>query len=134
MKIVNLTPHDIVILNMTNVIFSDKGMIADPSVVEVKVTIPPAVDLPLPRVERTAQYIEMLHIEELLDANIPVSRGTGCVVTNLPEKEEGTVYLVSGIVLEAVKKLGRQDFLAPNELVRDKDHPGVVLGALSLIS
>jgi hypothetical protein len=42
-------------------------------------------------------------------------------VTNLPEPVEGTLYIVSGLVLTAAKALGRVDCVAPAT-----GHPGVV--------
>lgn len=40
---------------------------------------------------------------------------------SLPPVVEGTVYVVSGQALEALKASGRSDFAAPGELVRDAD-------------
>lgn len=48
-----------------------------------------------------------------------VDNATKAVVGGLPPAVEGTVYVVSGQALEAVKATGRLDFAAPGELVRD---------------
>ena len=48
-----------------------------------------------------------------------IDNATKEVMGGLPEMVEGTVYVVSGQALEAVKALGRVDFAAPGELVRD---------------
>lgn len=54
-----------------------------------------------------------------------VDNATKAVVGGLPQEVEGTVYVVSGQALEAIKALGkpwsRADFAAPGELVRDSN-------------
>lgn len=42
-------------------------------------------------------------------------------VEGLPNSVDGTVLLVSGLVLEATRQVGRCDCAAPGELVRDSD-------------
>lgn len=41
-------------------------------------------------------------------------------VHNLPDPQPNTYYIVSGIMLDHAKSMGRTDCLAPGELVRDK--------------
>ena len=48
-----------------------------------------------------------------------VDNATKAVIGGLPPVVEGTTYVVSGQSLEAVKGLGRSDFAAPGELVRN---------------
>ncbi len=40
-------------------------------------------------------------------------------ITGLPEPKEGTKYIVSSIVLNAAKYLGRDDCIAVNDVIRD---------------
>ena len=49
-----------------------------------------------------------------------VDNATKAVIGGLPPVVEGTTYVVSGQSLEAVKGLGRSDFAAPGELVRNE--------------
>ena len=49
-----------------------------------------------------------------------VDNATKAVIGGLPPVVEGTTYVVSGQALEAVKGMGRADFAAPGELVRDE--------------
>ena len=51
--------------------------------------------------------------------NIALYRTTYGEVEGLPEAVDGTVYIVSGMVLAAISD--RQDVVAPGELVRDAD-------------
>jgi len=48
-----------------------------------------------------------------------VDNATKAVLGGLPPVVEGTTYVVSGQALEAVKGMGRSDFAAPGELVRN---------------
>ncbi len=60
----------------------------------------------------------------------PVSKVTFLEVENMPEPEEGLVYIVSAIVADALKDKGRsEDIYAIDELIRDGE--GVIKGASS---
>ena len=48
-----------------------------------------------------------------------VDNATKEVVGGLPPVIDGTLYIVSGQTLDAVKAAGRYDFAAPGELIRD---------------
>jgi hypothetical protein len=41
-------------------------------------------------------------------------------VENLPAPVKGTYYIVSGLMLDHAKRMGRVDLLAPGELVRNE--------------
>jgi hypothetical protein len=92
-KIVNLTPHEITIVG-------ENG--------EVTHRIPPSGLVS--RVRETS--IGIRHVN-----GIPVVRKTFGEVVNLPEPEEGTVYIVSRMIIAASPD--RTDLLSPGDLVRD---------------
>jgi hypothetical protein len=105
-KFVNLTPHEITIV---------RG--------DEKIVIPPSGLVA--RVRATEEKVGEVD-------GIPVVVVNYGDVENLPAPEDGTIYLVSQIVLGAVR--GRSDVLAPNTgkgAVRDAH--GNVAGVTSLI-
>jgi hypothetical protein len=87
-KFVNLTPHDIVVQlsDGSRRVFAKSGVIA--------------------RVATTS-------LEDGSFDGIPVVRTTFGEVENLPVPEEGTVYIVSALVLSALAG-SRSDVVAPN--------------------
>ena len=88
LTIINLTPH-IVKLNSGKE-FPPSGMVARVSAKFSNVTSP-----------------------ELLREEIYVYRVEYGEIEGLPEPEEGKLYIVSAMVLEAGKRIGRNDLLAP---------------------
>ena len=105
-KFVNLTPHEITIV---------RG--------DEKIVVPPSGKVARVRtVEKMVGEVD----------GVPVVVVNYGEVENLPPAEDGTIYLVSQIVLGAVQ--GRSDVLAPNTgkgAVRDSS--GNVVGVTSLI-
>jgi hypothetical protein len=59
---------------------------------------------------------------------IPVTETQYGEIVGLPEPQEGTVYIVSGLVAGQCKH--RNDIFIPNELVRDSE--GNIIGCKSL--
>ena len=51
---------------------------------------------------------------------IPWVKSKRANITNLPEPEEGVIYIVSMKVARAAKELGRTDCVAPSKRVRDE--------------
>lgn len=92
---VNLTPHAL------NVHRADGEVL----------TIPPSGVVA--RVSSTSKVVEVIE-------GVEVSEGVFGEVLDLPEREEGVMLVVSGMVLSALNG-SRDDILAPGELVRDKD-------------
>lgn len=96
MKIINLTPHDIVITDGPT--FPPSGIVARVSVQQVDVG----------------------------DINgIPVKAQTFGDIVDLPAPQDGTVFIVSAIVLAAAKAAGRTDVVAPdtsNAVRNDQGH------------
>jgi hypothetical protein len=103
MKIVNLTPHTVKLVN-------DFGILEMPSVGVVA------------RVSSTQEEIGRV-------IGVPVVKATFGEVTGLPDPVEGTLLIVSALVRAALP--GRTDLASPGDLVRDE--AGQVIGAKSLI-
>ena len=114
-RFTNLTPHEIVILDGQN---------------NVIAKIPPSGTVA--RVESGEELISEIN-------GIPVYRTTYGVVTGLPEPEPGTVYIVSIVVLSALKEKGidRKDVVAPNTNPSKhgavRDSAGKIVGVKSFI-
>lgn len=103
MKIVNLTPHALRIIGLDGeeIAVEPSGLVARQAV-EYR----PAGDVA---------------------GRIPVTEAVYGEVTNLPEPQDGVIYVVSGLV-EA--NVAREDVFAPGELVRDD--AGRVIGCKGL--
>ena len=102
MKVINLTPHPIVITNGPT--FQPSGTVARVSVQQVDAgTI----------------------------AGIPVKTQTFGDILGLPAPQDDTVFIVSAMVLNAAKAAGRDDVVAPdtaNAVSNDDGHIGSVPG------
>jgi hypothetical protein len=95
-KFVNLTPHEV---NINGVSFPPSGQIA-----------------------RAAEKRKLSHY---VSDNIPVNRVLLGDISGVPAPQEGTYYIVSRIVAEAMRF--RNDLLVPDDLIRDNS--GRVIGA-----
>lgn len=84
-KIINLTPHDVVITDGPT--FEPSGIVA-----------------------RVATH----QVDDGDINGIPVKKQTFGDITNLPEPAENTIYIVSLVVLQAAKEIGRTDCVAPD--------------------
>lgn len=110
MQLINLTPHDI------NVIQEDHTYTIKASGNVARCTV-------------NAEYFDYIEPED--DANsYPISIYTNSFtnVTDLPEPQDGVYYIVSNIVAQAMR-YERVDLLIPNELVRDEE--GRIIGCKS---
>jgi len=109
MTFVNMTPHALNVFT---------GNADNPGEV---LTLPPSGNSV--RVAQTFQPAGVMGGVSLYQAvygNVEtIDNATKAVVGGLPQPVDGTVYVVSGQALEAVKASGRSDFAAPGELVRD---------------
>lgn len=104
MKIINLTPHKVTIVNTEGT-----------SIMEIPVSGIVA------RV--TCETVQTGEIE-----GIPVTETSYSEVTGLPDPSEGIVYIVSSLVAQRCKD--RNDVFIPNESVRDEE--GRIIGCKSL--
>ena len=103
MKILNLTPHTITLV------------LAD----ETKEIQPYGT---------IARVSTQTVIEGYIDNLIPITKTVFGEVENLPEPEEGTIYIVSSLVAQRCSH--RKDVFIPNESVRDEQ--GRIIGCKSL--
>ena len=83
MKIINLTPHDFTLCNDTGEIIR----IIEPT-------------------KPTARVSSVVRIVGEID-DIPITETTFGAVEDLPEPQEGTIYIVSLLVQQAVNQIGR---------------------------
>ena len=104
MKIVNLTPHDIVITDGPT--FPPSGIVARVSVQQV----------------------------DAGDINgIPVKTQTFGDIVDLPDPADDTVYIVSALVLSAAKAAGRTDCVAPDTANAVRDDNGHIVSVPGFI-
>ena len=103
MKIINCTPHPINLISQDGTITSlPKGEV-------------------VPRLTQSTKQVDIVN-------GISITETTFGGTTDLPDYQEGTVLIVSRMILEANKD--RNDLLVPNELVRDES--GNIAGCKSL--
>lgn len=102
MKIVNLTPHKI------NLVDSEGK--------EIK-------KFESEGIARCSQFV----VKEKEEEGIIFTKTQFGKVFGLPEEEEGKYYIVSRLIMQSYKD--RKDLLVPNEIVRDKD--GIIIGCKS---
>ncbi|NNG67530.1 hypothetical protein [Caldanaerobacter subterraneus] len=107
MKLVNLTPHEITLI-------LEGG----------ELHIPPSGTVARCTTNRVT--VEEVHIDGL---KIPINKTEFGEVENLPEPEEGTYFIVSAIVAQAMSGK-RSDLLIPDDAVRDEQ--GRIVGARAL--
>lgn len=125
-EVINATPHDITILKNYNVIqdAKTKQFSANPSeIVVIGVYEKSGI---LPRVSMSDELVSTF------DGGVPIHTVKYGDIEGLPEQQEGTYYIVSGLVAAAGAKLGRTDLMAPGGLVRDAANSSTVLGCLFL--
>ena len=112
MKLFNATPHKVVVYASAHA--TKPTIVIEPTGVVARVS---------------AMMTEIDHrVADVL--RIPVSRAEFGNVVGLPAPTEGIVYVVSGMVLDAVGKSqpDRKDLLSPGELLRAPD--GQILGCI----
>ena len=105
MPFVNMTPHSLTVLNGG----------------EVLTLAPSGQSVRVGSSFEPVGVLDGVNLFRAVYGNVEtVDNATKAVVGGLPPVVEGTVYVVSGQALEAVKASGRSDFAAPGELVRDE--------------
>ena len=105
-KLVNLTPHDVTLVRMdgTAVI--------------------------IPRSDKIARVEENFELEDIC-MNIPLSVVTYGEITELPEPQENTLYIVSSFVFNAAVAKGRKDCCYP--AMFDRDENGKIIAVKTLV-
>lgn len=107
MRLINLTPHDIIIrLPDGDRVIPASGTVA-----------------------RVATSYE--HVGDV--DGIPVSAQTFGQIEGLPEPRNGVVYVVSAIVLAAAKELGRTDVVAPDTARAIRNEAGQIVAVPGLV-
>ncbi len=104
-KLVNLTPHKIIIFASADAAEASVEVEPSGSIARVSATTSP---------KASALSVEY---------GFPTVRTVFGEVTGLPDRWDGVVYIVSGMVLDAVgkKQPDRHDVYAPGELLRGPD-------------
>ena len=108
MTLINATPHEIHLLLDSGYYILEKSGIT-------------------PRVNQSSIDVEPLQYNGL---SIPIKKTTLGNLGGLPPEAEGVYYIVSLLVLEAGKKLGRKDLFAPDTI---RDEHGNIKGAKGFI-
>ena len=106
LNIINLTPHDVVLINAAGaeIIFCKSNN-------PVRV-----VETSIPQAGR-----------EINDGIvIPTISSEWGEIENLPEREDDTMYIVSSIVAAAATEIGRDDILVPADFIRNET--GMIVG------
>jgi hypothetical protein len=123
MKIINATPHQIVICSNQGVVQDAKTKQFTAESVIALFTLPPSGILP---------RVVMTNAESDPILGIPVQSVQYGEIEGLPPASPDTYYIVSGLVAAAAVKVNRADCLAPGALVRNSANPSEVLGCLFL--
>lgn len=100
-KIVNVTPHEVHDVN-TGLRFQQSGKVAR-------------------AIMESNEIVE----HPLNNLGIGVYESKLKLIVNMPEKEEGTIYIVSALVMKYLQDK-RDDIVCPGNVIRDKD--GAVIG------
>jgi len=109
-KIVNLTPHEV------NLVLGDGKVVTFPSLGVIR--LPKRTEV----VGKIATSIDGREVE------IPLSKTSFGKAEGLPEREEGTIFIVSSLICQACPD--RDDFFIVDQTTRDKD--GRIVGCRSL--
>lgn len=105
-KVINCTPHDVVIISESgNITFERSGIIPRLTEQQVKINSVAVNGIEIDIMEKSFNEIE-----------------------GLPEPQENTLYIVSALVAGAAKN--RDDLVIPNDTVRDDQ--GRIIGCRSL--
>lgn len=89
------------------------------------------VEIPSAGVVRVAESAYEAGAVRTGKAVIPLVRKTFGAIEGLPAREQGTLYVVSALAVNAAWAVGRYDVASPGDFIRDAE--GRVIGAASLI-
>lgn len=122
-KFVNLTPHDIHILDESCAEYDSRTR--SYRLVENPVYIQgfPRCEENIPRVSATEEVVG--HEE-----GVPLTRTKFGEIEHLPKAQEDTIFIVSGLIKAAGEKTGRKDLASPRRQVRDEN--GQIIGCLAI--
>lgn len=93
----------------------------------------PASGMPVPQVGNVDATTTMLEIEGL-SAPISISKSSGKEIKDLPEAQEGFIYITSSFTASAAAAIGRTDVYAPAQIVctLNPDGTTTILGTIEL--
>jgi|BioPla2DNA2_1021312.scaffolds.fasta_scaffold03838_2 hypothetical protein len=113
-KVVNCTPHDVVIVKEDDFYVIEKSGII-PRLKEVQTKL-------------NEINFQATKLDEVRDISVDIVQKSFNEIEGLPEKQEGTIYVVSALVAGAAKD--RDDLFVPNDTVRDEN--GRIIGCRNL--
>ncbi len=128
-RLVNLTPHDINFVKPFNVEIGKDALGTPMYVTEERTyTLPSSGQVARCKVDR--DKIDSVWTEDIddWDITLPITKPKFGEVEGLPEPEEGTIYIVSNLVAQAVPD--REDVFFPDDIVRDEN--GNIIGCRAL--
>jgi len=107
-NLINLTGHDVTMLDENN---NPILIIPSSGIIRLEESIVPAGSISAVAGELN---------DSSATVNVPLTKKS-YGGTNLPEKQEGVMYVVSLAVAQYAKENGRYDFLVPSEIQRSED-------------
>ena len=128
-KLVNLTPHKINFITYYNIEVGQDELGTPEYVTEERIhTLKPSGTVARCKVDRKEVDSFILEDVDGWDITVPITSAKFGEVEGLPEPQEGTIYIVSNLVAQAVPD--REDVFFPDDLVRDEH--GNVIGCRAL--
>lgn len=126
MTLINITPHDIIIYDASDLAFTPRGYVLPEGASVVPTHIIPASGT----VARAEQHTDFAGV--LSGTDIPLVRTRYGKPVNLPEPMHGTYYIVSVLTIQSARAHGRttNDLLTVADTVRDSS--GRVVGCCAL--
>jgi hypothetical protein len=121
MKLINATPHAIMILAKTGIEQDPKSKTFTANAADIVVSHKIEASGILPRVAMANAPAGDIN-------GIPLETVEFGDIEGLPDEEKGVFYIVSMPVLTAVKALGRSDCLGVGGIVHDKANGSNILG------
>jgi len=127
MKVLNLTPHNVSVLDPATVVPAPGGKFsADPATVRALLVLPSAG---VARVSTTVADKDPLDVDGV---SVPTVSMTFSDPVDLPPQQDGVMLVVSSLLASSPAVRGRTDLLTPAKQVVSKDNPSQVLGCLAL--
>jgi len=127
-KVVNLTPHSINFILPYNIEIGQDELGTPEYVTEERsYSLPPSGTVARCNVDREKKDKIIDEIDGW-EITIPVTKTRFGEVEGLPEPQEGTIYIVSNLVAQAVPD--REDVFFPDDIVRDSQ--GNIIGCRAL--
>jgi len=128
-KVINLTPHQINFVTSYNIEIGVDELGTPEYVTEERIhSVPPSGTVARCKVDRKEVDSFILEDVDGWDITVPITSARFGEVEGLPEPQEGTIYIVSNLVAQAVPD--REDVFFPDDLVRDEH--GNIIGCRAL--